>query len=780
VGRRIVQVTLALVPPIALALGGALLWWSRCGRPQRDGEARVAGLGERCTVRFDGFGVPHVSAASARDLACALGWLHANDRMGQMELARRRAAGRLSELVGERALDADREMRRLRLRRAAERCLGALAPESRALLDAYAAGVNAWLDERGGDLPPDLILLRAAPEPWTAADSLSVMALMWHMLAYSAWREEQRFEWLVALGPDATRDLLGERGREFDSEVIELALHAREERERRETDDRERAPGGGSNNWAVAAERTRDGHALVANDPHLSIAIPGIWYEAQLRAPDYEAAGVTLPGLPMVVIGQGPECAWGFTNTELDVCDLAFERGDPPRAVERNGALVPTAREVETIRVRGGGALEIALYETDVGPLLEAEGDLPARSLRWAAYTPFDPIAPFAALARARSQREVDAAVARYVGPSQNVAGATRADGIFFAVMGKVPEREGYDGRMPAAAWTERARWSGWREYERNPRASQPECGLVATANHDPRISAAYDIPYRGDFATPHRVRRILDVVGARGDWEVESLAAVQTDLASLFAGEVLDACSAAAPALGDARWWAALGAWDRAMELEGPSALYACFERELRGAVFGDELEQAGASRPVLPDSDRMLLAALRGELALDWIDDVRTPERETLAQIVARAGSRAWQTCVERWGEDPARWRWGELHRWRPAHPLASAPILGRYFARGPFGVPGSATTIRVFSGGWNGGGFDVVHGASVRFVADVVEPDRSRIALPVGQSGHAFDAHFDDQIELYLAGGTRAIAWSEDAIESAASSRLVLTPE
>ena len=353
----------------SVVLGAALWWWTHSGRAQRSGEVALPGLTAKVEVRFDEWGVPSVSGASLEDVACALGWLHANDRIGQMELQRRAATGRLSELLGERTLAVDLKMRWLRFARTAERMWNALAPDHQRLLDAYARGVNAWLAAHEHDLPPDLLLLRAAPKPWSGRDSLCVQLMMAHMLSFSAAREQTRFRWLQELGEERTRDLLGDPALHIDQEVLELAKKPIKTSSL--IDSPTAGEQNGSNGWAVSGARGADGHALVANDPHLQLGLPALWYQALLRAPDYEASGMTIPGLPIVVIGQGPHVAWGFTNTELDVCDVFFEKGEHgARDVERDGVQVPTISTVEprastlTMVLRSAAA---ALAEKRVG-----------------------------------------------------------------------------------------------------------------------------------------------------------------------------------------------------------------------------------------------------------------------------------------------------------------------------------------------------------------------------------------------------------------------------
>ncbi|MCB1033914.1 MAG: penicillin acylase family protein, partial [Acidobacteria bacterium] len=402
----------------------------RSGMPQRTGSARFDGLREAVEVRFDEWGVPDIEADSLLDAVAAQGWLHANDRMTQMELGRRSAAGRLAEVVGEVALPLDRASRTLRLRETAEKLLTWASPESRSALEAYASGVNAWIRSRGKDLPPGLRLLRIEPEPWTPADSLSFVLLMASDLSFWQGRpEEERFAWLRAFGEEKLRDLLGEEDLQISGDLLELAEKPQPQAAsaamaRSPTRDASAPPLLGSNGWVLGGSRTAGGVPLVANDPHLGLHLPSVWYQVLIRSPEYEAAGMSLPGLPGVVIGRSPDLAWAFTNTMLDDHDLYFEELDARGLeVRRGDSFVPLEVREEEIAVRGGDPVPLTLYTTDRGPLLPADPQrgLPPRSLAWTMYLPSDPLSAFLALARARTLDEVPVAVAGYVAPAQNL-----------------------------------------------------------------------------------------------------------------------------------------------------------------------------------------------------------------------------------------------------------------------------------------------------------------------------------------------------------------------
>lgn len=792
--RPLRLVALLAVAASLLAAGGAALFVLRVrssGLPQRAGAVRGPGLAASVEVRWDRWGVPHVRAQRMLDLAWAVGWLHANDRLGQMDVARRAVAGRLSEVFGPPALDVDREHRILRLRRVAEVQWEAAGAEAREWLLAYAAGVNAWIQQRGADLPPQFRLLGYRPEPWTPVDSLSVVAMLYRGLSFVSGRpEELRYVWLRDLGLEPARELAGLPDLEVPEEILR---RAEEERERRRAETSaaggaaggpvpDPASGGGSNNWALGASRTSSGAPIVANDPHLGFALPGIWYQVHLEAPGFQVAGVTLPGLPGVVIGQTEHLAWALTNNMLDDHDIYFEELDAAgERVRRGEAWVPLERGRSVIEVRGGEPVELELLATDRGPLLPADEKLglPPRSLSWVAYWPSDPVLPFQRLQRATRVDELTALLDEYAGPAQNLVAADRDGGLLWTVLGRVPERRGWDGRMPAPGWDPRFGWDGLRPRPLNPTVLRPPDDLLVTANQD-NVPPDFPLPHSQDPDGPFRARRIHELLLASTGWTAADAAAVQTDVKDLYADRILHLLGleqpAPAPPDPAAR---ALAAWDRRMEARGASALWVLFERELQRGIFADEERRHHLPEfPIIFQRNR-LEALLARRMSETWFDDVETEAVEDRQTIVNGALARAWELGARRFGGDLARWDYRDLHTLTLEHPLSRAPIIGGWFRRGPIPVPGSATTVAAFGGPWDGDRLPVRWGPSMRFVADLADPDCSLWVLPAGQSGHPADPHYDDQTEDYLAGRMHPVLWSEAAVAAGTGEVLVLQP-
>lgn len=780
--KKILRV-LALVLVLALIAAGVYAFRLRgSGQARRDGEARLDGLGAEVQVRWDRWAVPHILAKSEADLAAALGYLQANDRMTQLELGRRECSGRLAEALGEVALSIDRNRRELRLREAAEQMVAKAGPESRIWLEGYARGVNAWLAERRQDLPPELRLLGVDPEPWTPTDSFCFAVLMAKNLSFPAtFQDDVRYLQSQKLGVERARDLFGAPSLFVPPDLPSLkrAALSGEVGEALASLDLSGSPMGfGSNNWAVGASRSGTGAPIVANDPHLPLNVPSIWYQVQMRAGDFEIQGMTLPGLPGVVIGQTPNLAWALTNTMLDDYDLFYEELDPTGTqVRRGDGWLPIQVEKATVSVRGGRHEEIELKRTDRGPLLSAvpELGLPPRSLAWTIYQPGDVLSPTLHLARAKTVDEVPAQLDGFVAPAQNLVVADRQGGLLFTVMGQVPERKQGEGWLPMPAANPAYGWSGLRPRQENPTVLRPAEDLLVTANNN-IVPAGYGRPFSAFFDLDARAQRIREMLLANaGKWDAASLSKLQSDTHSLYTRDVVE--HLAGNYSGDAaKAYQILKSWDGEMAMQGPSALFLLAEKELNAAIFDDEAKQVSA-RP-FGTADR-LRRVLRGEMSASWFDDVSTPTTESREQTVTKALERALHKGQELWGQDVANWVYGSLHALDLRHPLAAIPVLGRLLSRGPMPVAGSSTTVAAFTGFWTGPSQTVSFGPSMRLISDLADPDRSRVMVLGGQAGQPFDPHYDDQIQSFLAGESRQQAFSEAAIAKTTVSTLTLKP-
>ena len=768
---------------LALALLAALLLWgyTRRASPQLDGEMVLEGASAPVRIERDAHGIPTIRAQTPSDLMFGLGVVHAQDRLWQLETHRRIGAGRLAEAFGEGALETDRFLRALRVRRAAAAQWERTQGESREALLAYARGINAYLRQQMRARPPEMLILGVQPEDWDPIDSLAWAIMMAWDLGGN-WQTEilrlrlalklpsQRVDELVPPYPGdkpiVTTDYAALfRGLKLESHAgtspaaLARLLAA--------------APpsgveGAGSNNWVVAGSHTTTGRPLLANDPHLKLTTPALWYFARLEAPGFRAAGATMPGLPFVVLGQNEHVAWGFTNTGPDVQDLYLERIDPadPKRVQTPDGWAALDAVEETIKVKGQPDVKLVVRASRHGPLISDAGTLAdvlgaggrsgyAIAMRWTALdADVDPIGTGLAMSRARSVDEFVAATRTWVAPMQNIVVADRAGRIGFVAPGRVPVRRPENdlkGVVPSPGWDARYDWAGWVPADRTPREFDPARGWLATANqriHEP------DYPHylTVDWALPYRQQRIEQLLRARAKHSREDLQAMQADRKSLAAAPLmpwlLRAASShelAAPAKAQLEGFDGTMAADRAAPL-----IFWAWSRQLTQAIFADEL--VGLSEPSL--GSRSFRDALEVVLERNdawWCDDKATPQPETCAQRNDLAFTRALEELQARYGKDVSRWQWGQAHQMRAEHrPFSRVKALAPLFEQ-RVGVGGDTYTVNVsrvvLRPDRNGDLYFNDHGPSLRAVYDLGDPAQSRAMHSSGQSGLPWSDHFRD---------------------------------
>ena len=800
-------VLLLLVSVVVLIRGTGLAY--------RGAERTIPELGGEAQVRWDRWGVPHLSAASEADLARLLGWVHANDRLTQMEIGRRAGRGLLSEAFGEDFLETDVFLRTLRLEETADRMYAEASDDSRLWLDAYAEGVNAWLGERTRSMPPELRLLSIDVEPWQPRDGYLFALLMAMDLSFWDDRpEEERFQWLRHFGDDGLRDLLGDPEVHIPDEIAAMAVETWTPPEpspasSHETEDSaEEDIALGSNNWAIDGSRAAGGMPMLANDPHLGLFLPSVWYQVHMRAPGFSVQGMTFAGTPGVVIGRGEHVAWAFTNVMLDDHDIFFEHvdeaGENVLRVREDGMheWLPITAETVEIPIRGGESKTVTIRRTDIGPLLDADPErgLPARSLAWTALEGGDPMAALYRLAKSRSVDEAVSAVAPFTCPPQNLVmtlGPESDDpgAVAYTVLGRVPDRLRGDGRLPAPAWDPTYGWAGLRPAETNPVLRAPEQGsffedgILVTANHDIR-PPSYELPLVSDFYPTYRADRIRQRLEERSDWDVPGFQDVQVDARSLFAAQIVPALAEsdgsdfegdAAKAAEVLRGWDFEMSADDGTEASGAAALFVLVQKHLMESIFGDERQTTGLKKPI--GHRPSLLRLLQGESLDRWWDDVSTDGVvETRDEILQRALDAAWQEGAARWGDDLTQWDHGWIHQLTLRHRLDAVPVLGWWLRRGPWQLPGHSTTVLAFGARWTDDGTrqDVIYGPSMRWIVDWSDAERAWSVIPGGQAGHPADPHYSDQMDLYLAGETHEAPWTEPAIEAATVATTRFVPE
>jgi len=813
---------------LLLVAGASGYWWARGSLPVLDGQLTLPGLHAPVQVLTDAHGVPAVYALDQADAWFTAGALHARDRLWQMELYRRVTYGRLSEVLGDTAIDVDKRFLTLGLRDAAGLEWERAAPNVRVALERYAAGVNAAAAQLvGRQRPLEFQLLRFTPAPWEPIDSLAVGRLLIWRLAENHQAELTRAALAEKFGEETAQVLAG-RYPAGAPAILDGSpslptlrqAQGRPEQSRgtsrvaaRPTEGRRLPRGlewldagarrGNSNNWVIAGSKTRSGRPILANDPHLQIEFPSIWYEIHLVAAGLDVVGVTVPGVPFVALGHNARIAWGMTATGADVQDLVRERLDLGRKRSMwRGEWVPIEATRADIPVRGRSVpLPFEVWKTRNGPIfadvdldweappiwLSPEGrpaeERTAYALRWDASG--DLAAAFEAINRASDWTTFTAAVGSFAAPSMNIVYADVDGNVGYAMSGRLPVRSGGDGTFPVDG-NSGGSWTGAIEPGALPRAFNPAAGYIASANNE--VDRSFNGLITRDWTAAFRATRLHNQLSKAEGVDMDALAALQNDRRSLAADTVLAGLESAIKTgrsrdadISAAALLEPLAKWDRVVDGRPVVTLYQAFEDALWRRTFIDEMEEplfrkfyqwAGAEKPAG-------LFAIIEDRQSRWFDDITTVERrETRDDIFLLAVQDADILLRNEWGGESRR-AWDRVHAARFSHPLGNIAFpFSWFFSRGPVPIQGDGTTVMRVS--WNRlERFAAWEHPSWRQLLDVGQWDDSRVVLPAGQSGNPMSPFYFDQNEMWRQGQYRPQPYSRTAVSAAARHRLLLVP-
>jgi penicillin amidase len=763
----------------------AIVLWLATTEPKPVTTMRLAGLTAQVVIDRDRFGIPTVTAANERDAAFALGFLHAEERLFQMELMRRAGAGRLSELFGAAALPTDKYMRMLGLYRAAETQYRAISPENRAVIDAYTAGVNAWLLRRNVALPPEYYLIGAKPEAWRPADSLVWGKLMALQLAGNFRDELLRARMLRHITPDelsvlypaypkGTPSFTGDRDAALDGLDLGAIYAALPDFV---------GPIFESNNWVVDGKHTVSGKPMLANDPHLALNGPGQWYLAHIKTPEMDVAGVTTPGVPYIVLGHNAHIAWGFTTTSGDVEDLFIEKIDPkdPSHYQTPTGSEPFTIRQETIMVHGGGPVTFTVRATRHGPVIsdlggkyaatDAAGTVLALE---ATFLMPDDRSPEAlrGIDRARNWTEFRDALKLFTAPEQNMVYADTEGNIGFIAPARIPIRAKGDGYMPAPGWSGEYDWTGFIPFDDLPQGLNPASGRFVTANNK-IIPDSYKYFISRDWDIPNRAERIDHLLDAQAKFAPDDFAAIQADILSPMARDLVPLMTAITPP--DERARDAINrlkSWDFRMDRDRVEPLiFAAWLRELDRALFakklGDAFPDYWAPRPQVVQE---ILTEHR-----DWCmpDGGKPGDCDAVLAASLRA---ALSQLAARYGDDVGGWTWREAHFAAFANQFwANVPLLGDLTE---FHIPtdGGSDTINRGEMDYRNdkAPFEERAGPGLREIVDLAAPDQARFLTTPGQSGNPLSLHYGD-----LALRWRDFAWFRFAANKPAAVMRLLPP-
>ena len=762
---------------------------------------RVSGLAERAQVLFDGDGVPYIFAADFDTAAFALGYAHARDRMWQMELQRRFAQGRLSEIFGERSLAVDRQYRTLGLYRAAEESVRALDQSVVQHLQAYANGVNAWIEQHDGAMPIEFLVLGHRPEPWRIADSLAWAKVMALRLSGNYQGELLRLRLARKLSPEHIEELWPPYPADA---PITLAAAGHAASPTSAPAPREPiyaldvplpvgdGPRGASNTWVVSGARTESGKPILANDPHLGFAAPILWYLAKIVTAEGEVTGATLPGLPYVIVGHNGRIAWGMTASESDLQDLVLEglsdesgqRYDTPEGPR------PFLQRSETLKVKGRPDVSLDVRETRHGPVIIdnavdlGDGRRAVAALQATFLSTADTsLQALHGVNRARNRDEFVAALSHAVTPQLNFSYADVDGGIGFYAPGRVPIRSRGNGFYARAGWTAEDGWRDFVAFDELPHVFDPPAGLIVNANN--KIAGPnYRHFISRDWEAPFRAERILAMFAEkrRGRYEMQDAVRMQSDDLSLMAKRLLPLMTNFEPEapLGR-RIVARMRTWNAHMERDdGEPLIFVAWLRRFNQAVYEDDL---GDDFPRYWSLRPLFISQVLSEPArAHWCDDRRTPDVETCRQLLESSLMAALDDLAKRMGSDnPNDWRWGDVHKARFDHALfSSVPVLN-WIANLSIETDGSEDTVG--RGGIRPADdvnpFAHVHGAGFRGVYDLADLDHSRFIIATGQSGHILSPHYRGLMRLWRDGGFIVLGKTYEALAREARLRITLIP-
>ena len=786
---------------LVLAILALAIWVYSVGRrelPQVDGAIALSGVSSPVSVVRDKLGVPHIRAATYDDLFFAQGFVTAQDRLWQMDISRRYAAGNLAELLGPGLLRHDRQQRYLQIRAACERAVSKLDPQQRHFLEMYAQGVNAFIERTRDHLPLEFKILRYSPAPWRLEDSLLIGANMDQMLNTQYDLELKREKVVRHLNPQEVADLYPATSWR-DLPPAKQANPAIDEQPpaRRNPDSEEDEEGNegsptktsslmsafdpptcemcvpGSNNWVVSGAHTASGKPLLSNDMHIEHSIPDIWYEAHLTkgdGQDYDVAGVTLPGLPFVIVGHNRRIAWGFTNLGPDVQDLFVEQFNSAGEVASPNGWQAPEKTHEVIHVKGRPDEIFDVVVTRHGPVITPilKDETRQLALQWTIYDSSTLGIPFLEINSARNWSEFRSAFSKFGGPSQNVVYADIDGHIGYQGTGKIPVRASGDGMLPQSGADAAHDWTGYVPFDQLPSVYDPPSGILATANG--RITPdGYPRLLANVWWSPYRTSRIFHLLEQGQKFKPADMQAIQTDITSelerFFSDRFVYAVDHSKNASQRVHQAAEImRGWDGRMEKNSAAATIAYWSRRnlmrvLLTPKMGDDFANYdwGLSGPALETIITHKLPR--------WLPQSYASYDDVLVAAVQKT------VDSDKAPKDLKTWQWGHQLPVEVQHPLfGSIPGLSRFSGTGSHLQSGSGSTVKQV-------GTDF--GPSERLTVDFSNLDQSTLNIVIGQSGHLLSPHYKDQFPAWYGGSTYQLPFSEAAVNENAEHRLTLQP-
>jgi penicillin amidase len=800
---------LLLAVLIILAGAAGYAWFvAHSALPQLDGRLQIGGLQAPVAVTRDGHGVPTIEATTLEDLFFAQGSVTAQDRLWQMDVMRRYGAGELSEILGEDMLKIDREQRILGLRAAARKSVAMASPRDRAFFEAYARGVNAYIETHRNRLPIEFRILGYAPKPWQAEDSVVIACQMVKDLNYHYFYDALAHEKILAkLGLELTADLYVNRSLHDRPPTVMREDLSQPQGNTGNSDDEddddddsgpdssvtqalpslapgdlplEPMPANGSNNWVVSGAHTVTGKPLLSNDMHLGHQMPNLWYEAHLRAGTFDVAGVTLPGTPYVIVGHNQRIAWGFTNVGPTVTDVYIENLNQQGEYQTPAGWAQPEHRPEVIHVKGRPDVTVDVRITRHGPVITdlVPGETRPLALRWTLYDGLH--MPFFDVNVAQNWEEFRHAFSQLDAPGQNVVYADVDGNIGYQATGKIPIRAAGDGSLPVSGADNAHEWISYIPFEKLPSIYNPPSGIIATANA--RITPdGYPNSISMEWESPWRAERIYHVLESGRKFSAADMLALENDIhseADLFAAErfVYAVDHAAKPSARAKQAAELMRGWDgRMLASSAAPTITENSARELQRLLLEPKLG-------VSPDDRNKQAAVLSWKtytwlMRSVWLENIllhhpkrwlpeQYPNYDELLTAAVEAAVDSPQAP-----KDLAKWRWGAFNAVEIQHPiLGRIPLLKYWTGPGVREQSGSGYTVKAVTRH---------HGPSERFIANLADLDQSTLNIVTGQGGNFLSPHYMDQWKAWYEGTTFTFPFSAKAVEAAKAHQLVLEP-
>lgn len=782
--------------------------------PKLDGALQTRGLTAPVTVTRDSHGVPTIDASTLADLFFAQGFVTAQDRMWQMDIMRRYGSGQLSEILGPGTLQVDREQRILGLRAAARKSLDMATARDRIFFEAYTRGVNAYLEQHARNLPIEFRILGYAPKTWTPEDSLVIANVMVKDLNYHYFFDALAREKILAkLGPELTADLYVNRSwhdrpptvmREDINQPDDNSNNSDEDDDEDSPDNSvtERIPPGGraqppeeipvngSNDWVISGAHTVTGKPLLSNDMHLGHQMPNLWYEAHLRSGAFDVAGVTLPGMPFVIVGHNQRVAWGFTNVGPTVTDVYIENFNAQGAYQTPTGWIQPEHRLEVIHVKGKPDVTLDVKLTRHGPIITelVPGETRPLALRWTLYDGLR--IPFFDVNAAQNWEQFTKAFSQLDAPGQNVVYADVEGNIGYHATGKVPIRAQGDGSLPVSGADDAHEWTSYIPFDKLPSIYNPPSGIIATANG--RITPdKYPNSISMEWEAPWRTARIYHVLESGRQFSAADMLTLQNDVqseATLFAAErfVYAVDHAAKPSARARQAADLMRSWDGRMLASSAAPTIAenatlqlrklLLEPKL-GAAPPEPKNDADSELYHYRESATLSWKTYSWEMRSVWLENVLLHRPQRWLPEKCANYDELLSAAVEAAVNDPqapkdlSTWRWGEFNAVSIQHPiLGKIPILSHWTGPGVREQSGSGYTVKAVTR---------THGPSERFTANLADLDQSTLNLVTGEAGNFLSPYYMDQWKAWYEGTTFPFPFSAKAVEGAKAHRLVLEP-